>query len=236
MVGWTSSAWNRSLRSSARTYWGISWPMKWGICYCRSSLIRRPESCAHGGVAPIWNSLNRAGCDSRLTRQSRFDRRYLNWRKMEAGLRLDNPRHSRRTWRRTLKRVGIRTRIGESATNESSAPTDDDAHRRGVGATSCRVRPLRLARAAQQRDQAVVPFVTPRLIVDAVLGVALLLQLLSGRPRSDPRRRIVDRDDIVDRVRIDARPPLDQMQMFVSALEIRLRRKVCNVDDQRVAF
>src|SRR6267378_7550515 len=94
---------------------------------------------------------------------------------------------------RAAERVRIRPLVGKSAADKSSASDDDRAHRRGIGAASCRECLLRDARARQQRRKAVIPLVTPRLVVDAIRRVALLLQLLPDGPRSDPRRRIVDR-------------------------------------------
>src|SRR5215813_3491398 len=89
---------------------------------------------------------------------------------------------SRRARRRASEGVGVRTIISKSAANKPSTSTDHDAHRRGIGAASFRECPLRLARSAEQRDQTVVPFMTARLIVDAVRGIALLLQLLPDGP------------------------------------------------------
>ena len=125
-----------------------------------------------------------------------------------------------RPWWRASKGVRIRPLVGKSAPDKSSASDDNRAPRRGIGAAPFRECPLRGARARQQRRKAVVPLVTPRLIVKLIRRVALLLQLLLDGPRSDPRRRIVDRHDILDCVRAKTRPPFNEVQVSVSSLEV----------------
>src|SRR6266568_2193232 len=90
-----------------------------------------------------------------------------------------------------LQRVRVLPFVGKSESKSStSGGRSGRAQRRGIRAASFRERSLRDARAQQQRRQPVIPLLTPRLIVDAIRRVALLLQLLFDGPRSGPRRRI----------------------------------------------
>src|SRR5579864_5717543 len=95
------------------------------------------------------------------------------------------------SWRRnrSLQRVRVVPLVGEAPTGKASA-SNHNAQRRGIRAASLRVRSLRRARSPQQRCEPVVALVTPGLGVNAICGVALLLQLLLDGPWSDPDRRI----------------------------------------------
>src|SRR6266576_6998075 len=107
---------------------------------------------------------------------------------------------------RISERIRIRSIVGKSAADKPSAPADDDAHRCGIGTALLRVRLFGGTRASQQGRETVIPLVAPRFIVDLIGRVVLLLQLLLDRPRSGPRRRIVDRDGILHRVGVESRP------------------------------
>src|SRR2546422_1865555 len=96
--------------------------------------------------------------------------------------RLNSHAQSRHRWR-ALERVRVRPLVGESAADESSAG-DDYAQRCGIGAASFRECLLHGARAPQQPREAVIPLVTPRLVVNLIFRVALLFQLLLDGPRS----------------------------------------------------
>ena len=106
-----------------------------------------------------------------------------------------------------------------------------------VGAFARRERVVpRRASAEQHRRQAVVPLVAPRLVVDPIRLLVLPAHFLLHGPRFRPRRRILDRHGVLERLRVHARPAFDQVQVLARALEVDLRREVRDVDDQRVAF
>ena len=67
-------------------------------------------------------------------------------------------------------------------------------------------------------------------------SAVLQLQLLPDGPRARPGRRIVDRDDVLQRRLVDPAPALDQMEVFAGAAVAALRGEVRDVDHQRVAF
>src|SRR5262249_46633117 len=58
--------------------------------------------------------------------------------------------------------------------------------------------------------------------------------LLDG-PRSRPGRRIFNRDHVLKRVGIQARPALDEMQVLARPLEICLRTEIRHIDNQGIA-
>ena len=74
------------------------------------------------------------------------------------------------------------------------------------------------------------------LLVDPIRLRALPGQILPDRPRPRPRRRILDRDDVVDHVLVDTGPPFDEAQVLARPLPIRFRTEVGHVDDERIAF
>ena len=92
------------------------------------------------------------------------------------------------------------------------------------------------AGADEQRRQPVVPLVAPRLVVDPVLPVALPRQLLADRPRRHPRRRILDRHLVFERVLVEARVAFDQAPVRARFAEGELGREVGGLDDQGVAL
>src|SRR4030095_1437228 len=57
-----------------------------------------------------------------------------------------------------------------------------------------------------------------------------------GRPWPRPRRRIVDRELISDRVLVHAREALDQVQVLTGPLERVLAVEIRRFDDERVPF
>ena len=80
--------------------------------------------------------------------------------------------------------------------------------------------------------QAVVPLVAG-VLVDRPVG---LRHRIRHGPRPRPRRRIVDREAIVERVGVDAREALDEVQILARSAEVRPVGEVRRVDDQRVAL
>src|SRR5438128_1341274 len=96
--------------------------------------------------------------------------------------------------------------------------------------------PLLCARPRELSCQAVVPLVTPWLHVETIGFDGLPGQFLFHRPRLRPRRRIVDRDDILQRVGVDTRPAFDQVQVLARSLEVGLRAEIRHVDNERLAL
>ena len=96
------------------------------------------------------------------------------------------------------------------------------------------------AAAAQEVRHRVVPLVT-RVLVDLRV-VRKLRDGNHGRPRSGKRRRILDGDRVLHRVRIDPLEALDQVQRLgrprpdVRPLVVGPVEEVRRVDDQRIAF
>ena len=81
-------------------------------------------------------------------------------------------------------------------------------------------------RAEEQRRQAVVPFVAPRLVVDPVLLIALMLQFLPDGPRRRPHRGILDRHLVFERVLVNPRIPFDEPTVLTRTLEGELGREI----------
>src|SRR5712691_9116099 len=110
-------------------------------------------------------------------------------------------------------------------------------------APRCRIRPAALgelffrhASAPQESHEAVIALMASGLLVDAIRLRALPGQILPDRPRPRPRRRILDRDDVVDHVLVDTGPPFDEAQVLARPLPIRFRTEVGHFDDERIAF
>ena len=76
----------------------------------------------------------------------------------------------------------------------------------------------------------------PGLLIDSIRGVVLFVVFLLDGPGSRPRRWILDRDGVLDRVRVETCPPFDEMQVFLGSLEVRLGAEIGDVDDQRIAL
>src|SRR5262249_44523506 len=91
-------------------------------------------------------------------------------------------------------------------------------------------------RSFEQRRHSVVSFVTSGLRVNPIGLVALLGQFLFDSPRSRPCRRILNRDDVIERVGTGAGPAFDEMQVLARSLEIGFGREIGDVDDQGFAF
>ena len=90
-----------------------------------------------------------------------------------------------------------------------------------------------LLRAGPGKDavhHVVIPFVA-RELIELVPG---LLQANRRRPRLRPRRRVVDRNLVIDPVRADTREPFNQVQVFGGSQEAALGGKIGGVDDQRL--
>src|SRR5206468_7358529 len=84
---------------------------------------------------------------------------------------------------RVRERIRVRPLVGKAAADKSSASGDHDTQGRGIRAPSFRELPLCDARPAQQRRQAEISLVAPRLIVNSIRLIALLFQLLLDGPR-----------------------------------------------------
>src|SRR5580765_2681153 len=119
------------------------------------------------------------------------------------------------------QRIGVGSIVGKPA-GESAAGAETE--RGWIGTLAGRELALRVARARQQADHPVVPFVAARLGIDAVIRVALPLHVVRHRPRLGPDRRILDCDGVAQRLGVDALPLLHQMQVLVSALIVGLLR------------
>src|SRR5437899_7451430 len=127
------------------------------------------------------------------------------------------------------QRITCLSAIGKSC----GKPSASRAAQCGRIRTSARrERTLLCARARKQRSHAEVPLVTPGLLIDAICLIALLVQLQLHGPRSGPRCRILDRDGVFERVRIEPCPAFNQMQVFAGSLEVRFRSEIGDVDDQ----
>ena len=93
-----------------------------------------------------------------------------------------------------------------------------------------------LAGADEQRRQAVVPLVTPRLHIVPIQLVARLRPFHFGGPRPCPGHRILDRHFVLERVRVETCEAFDQMQVLAGALIVSLLVEVGDIDDQRITF
>ena len=72
--------------------------------------------------------------------------------------------------------------------------------------------------------------------INPIRLVVLLLQVERHRPRLRPHRGILDRGRVLERLRVEARPPFHEVEILVRPLEIRLGREVRHIDNQRVAL
>src|SRR5262245_23384584 len=93
-----------------------------------------------------------------------------------------------------------------------------------------RIRPFPLGEGAlfgacseEHARQAVVPFVTPGLVVDSIRSLVLPGQLLLNPPRPRPRRRVLDGDGVFDRVAVDSGPALHEMKVLAGGLKVEFR-------------
>src|SRR5262249_29243094 len=129
-------------------------------------------------------------------------------------------------------RIRVLSLLSEPS-GETSASAKADCGR--IGPSLRRERSLLRASPGQHRHQAVIALVTPWLRVDSIRFVALFLEVECHRPGLRPHGRILDRDGITKRFRVDAHPPFNEVQILVRPLEIRLRREIRDIDDQRLA-
>src|SRR5947207_7278110 len=110
-------------------------------------------------------------------------------------------------------------------------------------APRCRIRPaalgelfIRHASAPQESHEPVIALMASGLLVDPIRLRALPGQVLPDRPRPRPRRRILERDDVVDHGLVDSGPPFDETLVLARTLPVRLRTEVGHFDDERIAF
>src|SRR5207244_715918 len=89
-----------------------------------------------------------------------------------------------------------------------------------------------LPRAAQHSAERVVALMARVLVETLGRGIPRIF----ARPRPIPRLRIVDREAVPHRARVDAGEALDDVQLIARALELRLVGEVRRVDDERVAL
>src|SRR5262245_9293355 len=92
------------------------------------------------------------------------------------------------------------------------------------------------SRSQHQRWMTIIAFDTARLVIDAVLLLALPGVLKLGRPGLCPHGRIVNGDDIFKRVGAGARPALDEMQILARPQHVGLGAEIGDVDDERIAL
>src|SRR3989441_10423482 len=114
--------------------------------------------------------------------------------------------------------------------------TDDPALWGRRGAAARRERRLLLARAGEQPDHTSVALVASRLMIKTVRLIRLPAQFELDGPRSRPRRRILDRNGVFERLRVGPGPAFDEVQVLPRSLEVRLRAEIGDVDHERVAL
>src|SRR5439155_26235277 len=126
---------------------------------------------------------------------------------------------ARRAWRLgTLSdRISVRPLVGETCGKSS---TSAEAQGGRIGASPFREGALGCAGSRKQRHHAVISLVTPRLGIDSIRLVALSLQFVRGSPRFRPHGRILYRHGVLDRIRVDACPPFDEMPLLVGPLTV----------------
>ena len=90
--------------------------------------------------------------------------------------------------------------------------------------------------ALQEPDHSKITFVTPRFVIDPIQLTVLPDQYLLRGPGACPRRRILDRDHILEGVCVTTRPALDEMQVLAGILKVEIRFEIGDIDDQRVAL
>src|SRR5262245_50491201 len=106
------------------------------------------------------------------------------------------------------QRIAVLAGVCEPEDETSAA---GDAHGGRIGAALFGEGAFLYPRARKQRHHPVVALMTPGLLVNAIGLVALLGVFLLHCPGSRPRRGILDGDGVLDRVRVQTRPPCDQM-------------------------
>src|SRR5262249_27325634 len=139
--------------------------------------------------------------------------------------------------RRTLRRSGVcssfvsEVRLKPDATYRRLKP---DATYRGNRRSASLLRAFRFAqpRPAKNVAERVVAFVA-RVLEEPLAGDRP--RLLAG-PRPHPRVRILDRETVAQRLCIDPREALDDVQVLARAAEACLVGEVRGVDDERIAL
>jgi len=76
----------------------------------------------------------------------------------------------------------------------------------------------------------------PGLLVDPVRRIALPVQFNPHCPGLRPHRRILDRNLVIERLRVGAREALDDMQVLVGSSVVALGAEIGDVDDQRITL
>src|SRR6185503_21057119 len=110
--------------------------------------------------------------------------------------------------------------------SERKSSASGRALRGRIGTALFGERAFLITRAGEQRHHPVVALVAPRLLVDAVRFVALLAVFLLDRPRPRPGGRILDRDGVLDRVRVEACPSFDEVQVLLGSLKVGLGAEI----------
>src|SRR4051812_15873535 len=77
---------------------------------------------------------------------------------------------------------------------------------------------------------------TPGLVINAIRLLVLPLHFLLDGPRFRPCRRIFHPHCVLECIRVDTSPALDQVQIFTRALEVCFSREISHVNHQRLAL
>src|SRR6516164_2514854 len=88
----------------------------------------------------------------------------------------------------------------------------------------------------QYRRQCVISLDAARLVISSIFLVALLCELLLGRPRPRPYRWVFCRNDVFKRGWAGPRPALNQAQVLARSQKIGLRTEVGHIDDEGIAL
>ena len=95
--------------------------------------------------------------------------------------------------------------------------------------------PLHRAIALQETDHSQIALVTPRFVIDPIQLTVLPDQFHLRGPGACPRRRILDRDGVLERVGVTRGPALDEMQVLAGVLKVEIRFEIDDIDDERIA-
>jgi hypothetical protein len=133
----------------------------------------------------------------------------------------------------SAQRIGFLALVGEPS---GKSATSCAAQLGRIGAFPLREGALVSAGSHKQGRHTVVPLVAPWLLVDPIRLAVLSAEFRLDGPRFRPRRGILERHGILERVRVEACPPFDEVQVFAGSLEVGLGGEIGDVDDQRIAF